>query len=212
MQRTPDFNAWIAHLRAVALETLTEQAARTLYSALLSEPVSPSTRVRDIRIPLLAHLLGQHPPIPSSAWDKTDDVALWWSLCARPDNYPDVWSGILAQPDGPLLARDDFLAIEVWTESELAALHALWCVARRSRAQAATRLGAAIAWHLEHTQPDNATNHPWALGAFLSHATPESIHFAGTLLSNCRVTGVKPDALSALILLDSALVLDQGLV
>lgn len=209
MQRIPDFTAWITHLRAVAAETLTQQDVRSLYATLLSAPPAPSTRVRDIRLPLLAQLLDQHPPIPENTWSKTDDVALWWSLSAEPAGCPDVWSSILAQPAGPLLARDDFLAIEVWTESELAALHALWRLSHRS-GEAAARLATAIAWHLEHTQPDNATNHPWALGAFLSHATPESVHFAGTLLSNCRVTGVKPDALSALILLDSARGLEQS--
>ncbi len=99
--------------------------------------------------------------------------------------------------------------IEVWTETELSGLHALWWHARADRSGGLMRvIDAAVEWHLEHTQPDNATNHPWAAHVFLldwiKKGREESRMFAETLVHNCQVTYGRPDALSAWILLDCA--------
>jgi hypothetical protein len=80
-----------------------------------------------------------------------------------------------------------YRTIEVWTDAELSAVHALWRLATdRRREDWKRRLDRAVAWHLIHTQPDNATNRPWALHVFLLADQPETIHYAETLLHNCQ--------------------------
>ncbi len=110
-------------------------------------------------------------------------------------------------PLWPLLGRTP---IEVWTEQELSGLHALWWLARRrGRDDLARRGAAARDWHLVNTQPDNATNRPWALHVFLLGGTDESRLYAETLLHNCLVGTGRPDPTSAWILLDSARALEK---
>jgi hypothetical protein len=70
------------------------------------------------------------------------------------------------------------------------------------------RIERAMRWHLEHTQPDNATNRPWALHAFLLEGSPEGRAYAGTLLHNAIAMGGTPEPLSAWILMDAAAELD----
>ena len=73
---------------------------------------------------------------------------------------------------------------------------------REGRGDFRARIDDVRRWHLEHTQPDNATNRPWALHVFLTMGTPEAVHYAETLLHNAMVGG--PDPLSARILVDAA--------
>lgn len=118
---------------------------------------------------------------------------------------------------GPFLDRPDDLAIEVWTECELSVLHAVW----RWLLEAGTdepegvstelreRAERAVAWHLEHTQPDNATTHPWAIHAVLElgGSEPEVIDYAGSILHAVEAAGYARDGidpLSSWILLDAA--------
>ena len=146
---------------------------------------------------------------PSNA---RDDVALWWDLLDDAgEGAPSRWVDVDAP--GAIFDRDVYSAVEVWTEAELAGLHALghrlrWMKAESGEARVAVawgrRMARAVAWHVAHTQPDNATNHPWALHLFLRHGTAEARHFAEMLLSNCLVTHAEPDELSAWILLDAA--------
>jgi hypothetical protein len=112
--------------------------------------------------------------------------------------------------DGPLLAQDAFLAIEVWSECELAAVHALARLVRLRRGREpdvlAERLRGAVRWHLEHTQPDNATNRPWALHVFLlaDDGTGDASLYAETLLHNTLATDARSEPLSRWILADAA--------
>ena len=133
-----------------------------------------------------------------------DDAALWWALIDARSGPVARWIDVDA--DGALFEQGLYGTIEVWTETELCALHALWHHASREApgGAMAQRVARAVAWHVENTQPDNATNHPWAAHVFLRHGTPESQHFAETLLSNCMVLNGRPDPLSAWILLDAA--------
>lgn len=111
--------------------------------------------------------------------------------------------------DGPLHAWQGSGAIEVWTEVELSAVHAAWRLARvGARPALRQRIQRALRWHLEHTQPDNATNRPWALHAFLLEGSPEAVAYAGTLLHNAQAMGGAPEPLSAWILMDAAAELD----
>ncbi|HMN97539.1 MAG TPA: hypothetical protein PKC43_13740 [Phycisphaerales bacterium] len=96
--------------------------------------------------------------------------------------------------EGPLLEQDAYRTIEVWTESELCALHALRNLAGRrdldapSAAALAARLASAIHWHLVHTQPDNATNRPWAIHAFAERDDPDAQLYAEGLLHACQIS------------------------
>lgn len=113
----------------------------------------------------------------------------------------------------PLLEPDAYLAIEVWAECELSALHALHRLVREGESDLAARLEGALLWHLEHTQPDNSTNRPWALHAFLLYAQThgpddaaarEAALYAETLLHNMVATDARDEPLSRWILADAA--------
>lgn len=138
---------------------------------------------------------------------------------ARAGHAPDrdLWAAALtgALPDGglldpaargPLWEPGHWSAIEVWTESELCGLHALARL-RRTRPDVgpdiARRLRTAILWHVEHTQPDNATHRPWAVHLFLGHPDPEIDLYGQALLHAYEAAGHE-DRDAAWILLDAA--------
>ena len=125
----------------------------------------------------------------------------------------------------PFLAERDDLAIEVWTECELSVLHAVWKVLLKARfedvgelpavSRLETRVREAVAWHLDRTQPDNATTHPWAIHAFLELGKPaaEAIDYAGSILHAVEAAGYARgmvDPLSRWIMLDAAASLERG--
>lgn len=141
------------------------------------------------------------------------DVRLWRSLTVSQPKT-DLEDILRHQGDAPILPRRDDLALEVWTEIELASMHALWWHSRLTKSlDIASRLEAAIRWHLHHLQPDNATNHPWGLHVFLLYEGQNpgigARLYAETLLSNCQVMLGRPDRLSALLLLDAAEAIDH---
>ena len=112
---------------------------------------------------------------------------------------------LAARPGASLADGAGFLALEVWTECELSALHALSRLVRADPTPArAARLEELRRWHLEHTQPDNATNRPWALHVFARARDPESALYAETLLHNVRASDARNEPLSRWILLDAA--------
>lgn len=99
--------------------------------------------------------------------------------------------------------------IEVWTERELSSLHALGRLAQRERRRDwLDRVDLAVAWHLEFTEPDNATGRPWAIQVFairwIEQGDMEARLYAEMLLHNCRTLEARPDPLCAEILLDAA--------
>mgnify|MGYP006896910220 CR=1 FL=1 len=154
-------------------------------------------------------VLGSSPPPEAlrSARAHRDsvDLRLWLEACRAAPAPEGVPAG-----EGPLLAWDQSVAIEVWTECELAALHALARFARHPDPAIASfsgeRTAEAIRWHLEHTQPDNATNRPWALHAFLlaEDGSGEPTAYAGKLLHNRSATEARNEPLSLWILADAA--------
>jgi hypothetical protein len=131
------------------------------------------------------------------------DVLLWRALEASANLEG---SGLDLEGEGPLWSRDGWAAVEVWTEAELSGLHALHRAARLrpdERLPLRARLASALAWHIEHTQPDNATNRPWAIHVFLLSGHPEGSLYAETLLHNAMVQGID-DPASRWILADAA--------
>lgn len=126
---------------------------------------------------------------------REGDVILWSGLAAGRDSPSALEAaGLELDADGPLWATDDWTAIEVWTEAELSGLHALWRLLRQGgieRAALRGRIRRAAAWHVEHTQPDNATGRPWAAHVFLIEGLisgwPDARAYAETLLHNAGV-------------------------
>ncbi len=146
-----------------------------------------------------------------------DEEALWWAL-----HDPTIDVDALLAPESnlnargvemmpPLLARAAG-TIEVFTESQLSSLHALWHLAGvRNRPDYRERCLRVASWFIEHIQPDNATNHAWAIHVFValgaSGATPQAgsaISYGATLLHNCRVQLGVPDRFSRELIGDAA--------
>lgn len=161
-----------------------------------------------------------HDRQPAGRDGPGGDEALWGALAwGGGDDRVDrlIGAGVAGRSRldaGALFPHGSSETIEVWTERELSALHALWWLARvRTRPDWSLRADAAARWHVAHTQPDNATNRPWALHVFLLLDGPDETDgrlYAETLLHNCQtLTGV-PSALCALILRDTARALREA--
>jgi len=116
---------------------------------------------------------------------------------------------VQAQP-GPLLALGDRDTIETWTEGELCSVHALMRVAAYDPWWQ-QRLQSAVDWHLEWTQPDNATNRPWGIHVFLALGGLEGRMYAETMLHNAQAGGAQQDPLVAWALGDAARWLRAGI-
>ena len=112
---------------------------------------------------------------------------------------------------GPLAPHRPHDVIEIWTETELSALHAAWWFGLEAP-HWSRRVFEAARWHVEHTQPDNATGLPWAIHVMVDLACTEADSgaelFAQTLLHNCLIDGGHPDRRAALILHDAASALE----
>ncbi|HYF14988.1 MAG TPA: hypothetical protein VD971_07955 [Phycisphaerales bacterium] len=215
--------AWVRRLRAVSEPTL---AATPIVAAMPGRddrPAAPSrerfiAEFRDgsgdrraVDRPLLSAMLGVPAgPLPGPDACRADTIA-WWALhdgTAR-DRLPIDWSarGRLF----PSLAED---AIEVWTEAEMSALHALCWLGLRSRDERMlARAFACAEWLIDEVQPDNATQRPWASHPFVVMAcdparTPEvrgaARLYAEALVHNALVGRGAPDVFSAVLLRDAA--------
>ncbi len=128
---------------------------------------------------------------------------LWWAMLAGDDDRVDA---CLSHPDsaGALHEMGPDESLDAWTYQELVGLHALHRLARRSgRDDWHERLRMATHYHLENTQPDNATTQPWGLPAFASFADTQC--FAEQQLHDAMTQG---DAcVSGLLLADAAVVM-----
>lgn len=143
---------------------------------------------------------------PSTPTPDRLDERLWWALHDRAAPVED-----LLDARGPLVGEAAFEAgpVETVTETELGALHALRHLATRDRRLRDRCLDAAD-WHVRTLQPDNGTNHPWAVHVFVELASlggpladGARLH-AETLVHNALVATGRPDRFSACLLLDAA--------
>ncbi len=227
---TPSHNAgtaraaravWLGRLRSAARTSLGEWVDDVIDRRASANSVPDRFRPAQFRdefgqtrlvdAPLISHLFNLAWAAPGDAATTVAPSLDWrWWCAARAQSEPPV----IASDDGPLdPAGASSTAIETWTERELAALHAAWhvAIARNDRGLLA-RLHRAAAWHAANTQPDNATNHTWAIHVFIERmleGDADSELFAQTLLHNCHVTLGKPDLRSGLILADAAVALRQ---
>ena len=158
------------------------------------------------------------PPDPT-LFEGTRGEQRLWSACAGrvADERLSAWLlETLGDRRGSLLPPDGFRAIEVWTECELSAVHALGRFRRHPDRSIAAfsgeRLAEAVRWHIEHTQPDNATHRPWAVHEFLlaEDGTGDATAYAGTLLHNMSASDARVEPLSRWIVADAARELRLG--
>lgn len=139
---------------------------------------------------------------------------LLWSQVARPHEARDersIDAVISADPKALAMSLRES-GIEIWTETELACLHALTWLGARHEGRAAT----AARFLVEELQPDNATNHPWAIHWFAwLESTQGDIDaglYAQALLHNALTAGGGvPDLFSAIILHDAATWIERRL-
>lgn len=162
------------------------------------------------------------PPIRSVGEDDPSIEA--WSIAMEPmetgaaARLLTLLGPVQTGQSAPMLASRDDLAIEVWTECELSVVHAAWRIliavpGDPGSGALRSRVVSAVAWHLEHTQPDNATTHPWGVHAFLELGTPwlEASDYAASMIHAVEAAGHlsnEQDPLWAWILRDAAEGLD----
>ena len=166
---------------------------------------------RPVDLPILAWVLRLEDspiPAPKTAFDRPD-LRLWHALqtsAVEPHT-------LIATTTGPIAPECRDEGIEVWTEVELACLHALWWHARlRDSASLRDRAEDHARWLMDEIQPDNGTNHAWAVAAFSELAAAgnsDAALYAETLLHNCQVTLGKADRFSAVLLVDASRYLDR---
>lgn len=172
-------------------------------ASLTTEPAPPGVA------PWFQAFRGDQPAPADRDLMRADDL-LWRLLTNGASDMAESARALVTKPDGALLGgAADFGSVELWTECELSALHALWRIARQTGdALLTARCDNAARFHLAETQPDNATNRPWAIHVFIllaaAHDDPEADLYAQTLLHNCLVQAGRPDPLSARILADGA--------
>jgi hypothetical protein len=193
---------WASRLRAIA-----QTARDTGFPDGVARGFAAWRRVAD----------GEHTPPSAERWASTPsdepalDDALWLALAGAPLDVGGALERGRPAPGGfgALVEQGLFKTIEVWTETELSALQALWRLGlARDDAALTTRAHDAARWCLDHLQPDNGTNRPWGAAVF---AHLESIDgggaaglYAETLVQNCVAMNGAPDGLSAAILIDGA--------
>lgn len=165
---------------------------------------------RDCDLPFLCSMLFVNPttamPVGASHLAR-----VWWGWFDYNirDSLAIDWNA-----DGPLLPSLQADGIEVWTETELGTMHALVSSAKGARNKPVIeRVFRTATWALENLQPDNATNHPWAIHIFIvmsldpqraANQRAAADLYAQSLLHNAVVHQGKPDRFSALILWDAA--------
>jgi len=126
-------------------------------------------------------------------------------------------SGLQPQPMHEQALGD---APEDWTYCDMAAMHAVFCIASQKAASGEPdanvwfdRCQMAAEFHLHHTQPDYTTYQPWGLPAFLLN--PKTAYFAEQQLhdvqSHLHLSGPSCALVPGLLLADCVSLLGQRL-
>lgn len=239
MTREDRISLWVTRLRSAAAQTLHRELGSDAAQLPHCLPPSGSELVEAFRDEsgsrrlidrlLLCWRLGVSVPDADArdAGRGAIDERLWLAVAtgSKGPSGPEELVGLSEDVKGPMIAEGG-AALEVWTERELAVLHAAWHLSARDGWTAAgitrPRLWRAVAWFVENIQPDNATNHPWGLHVFVATGiAPQSTgldpgvataadYCAQMMLHNCQVGLGRADVLSAHVLADAADALDAA--
>lgn len=217
LQRFVASKSWFR--RPHIVPTRPDFSLRSTWAALFRQVARTSETPNDVLT------VPQGPP-PIRPFSEEDPSVEAWAIAAEPNDPSaiDRLAAMLGSVDGaepaPMLAPREDLAIEVWTECELSVVHAAWRIVIASDASDTTsvvrdRVRSAIAWHLDRTQPDNATTHPWGVHAVLELGSPwaESSDYAASMIHAVEAAGHAADGqdpLSTWILLDAAAGLESS--
>ncbi|NJL31739.1 MAG: hypothetical protein HC898_08960 [Phycisphaerales bacterium] len=173
--------------------------------------------MQQIPVPLRPSM--NNPPIPPST---VPEHLQWWqwllqleSAKLNHDPLMPVASilaqldAVLAQPgeDGSLHPMHPDKSLDGWTWRELLGLHALAHVyTLHPSAHRLDRLREAVAFHMDNTQPDNTTNQPWALPAFViaGAVTLAEQQLHDVMAHASTLPGNRPPVITGLLLADSA--------
>lgn len=127
--------------------------------------------------------------------------AAWNELATGPERHDALDTLITHQsPAGHFLRPSPADNLESWWYAELILLHAVGTyavVANNEKARHAASRGAS--YHLLETQPDHATNEPWAIFSFLIQPATRSL--ADQLLHNARM--MTPTGTALMLLADA---------
>ncbi len=218
-----DLSRWANALRRSARKTLGDDLGAADWGTSAIGGFSDEMGHRRAVDPYLLAWRGkQEATPPASAHPATPEALLWAALTDESIDVRAVLGDRLDRlgsptddPAGSLFPQPDDVVIEVWSETELASLHALWWhAAVRADEDIAALIPEVAAWHVERMQPDNATNHPWAVHVFVelesADKVPGAALYAQTLLHNCMVSLGRPDRFSAHILADAATALEHA--
>ena len=209
-----DLNVWITRLQRAADLTLGRAPGQSSggNGAALPDPNNfrdEAGHRRHVDAPFLAAVTGKASVCPQVREGAQVDELLWHAVC---ENFSlDRVTALLRQPGsaaGPLFGEAFAGTVEVFTETQLCAMHALHRLAvTHNRPQWLDLVYGTCRWIEQNMQPDNATNHPWAAHVFLmsdaAGVTSGGVMYADTMLMNCQVQQGRPDALSAWILRDA---------
>lgn len=198
--------AWIQRLHAASAAVL---HGRDLPDPQTFRDESGAHRASDEGF--LSHVGGRAParPAPEGA---PADVRWWWGVCRDDlDLSPPVMREAGPAPGVPPGT------IETFTEAQLSCVHAaVWLGLKRRDERWLAAATHVVAWLIDEVQPDNATNRPWGVHAFvllgprLSPARRGAADlYAQTLLHNCQVYAGAADVVSAFILRDAARAMER---
>lgn len=156
------------------------------------------------------------------------DVALWELLCLYQMSMmtadEPLWKDVTGRletllatqgEDGSLHMQDPNDSLDAWTYRELVGLHAIYNLAQLMEDEKLKKRCDEIArYHLDNTQPDNTTNQPWGIAAFLADANTASMgvqqmHDATAQGSNSASQNV--GLVAAMLLADAANVLVKNI-
>lgn len=211
---------WVTRLRLAAAPVLRATPLDPLWrggedekKAFIEGFADEARHRRLVDRPLLSMMLGMDAPGTAGDLSSANraDVELWWMLAGRAAWIRPAW----LRGRGALTSEGIEAPIEAWTQTELGALHALWSLARRERSdELRARCVDAAGWFMAEVQPDNATNHPWAVHVFAWLWAQRGDHdarmYAEALLHNCMVMLGRPDRFSACVLWHAAGELEKG--